>query len=451
MSPKSPHIPRMHAGAASRDVEGVLGRHEAAHINWTSLRLTGVATTTFLEAAKAALEEAGEALHYTDITRRALQRGWIETKGATPEATMRARLTTALNDLGDDAEIVRVGRGIWALREWGPARRPGGDGDDTPSRPDGPRHWFLVTNPKHYDAEELFQRDTEVWGEIIRSAVPRRRLREEMRAGDRAFVYRSKPHADVFCEVEVVGDPYPRGDTHVVDVRAVGKLEPPVALSAMRACDELADMEFLRNSRVSISPLTPDQFAAIEGLVGGEVTPPEGYSHDLIMWQLIGLGRSLGCTVWIAADCRGKGHGDEAFCDHCLDALPDVGFNEQTVELVRGIDVLWLRGNSILAAFEIEHTTSIYSGLLRLSDLVALQPNITIDLYIVAPGSRRDQVVRQVNRPTFRRLRKPLSGICRFIPYDRLLGLLDRVEGLAGFLQVDLIQTVAEDCRGGAD
>jgi hypothetical protein len=46
----------------------------------------------------------------------------------------------------------------------------------------------------------------------------------------------------------------------------------------------------------------------------------------------------------------------------------------QTIEL---IDVLWLDGNAIVAALEIESTTSIYSGLLRMSDLVARQPNIS--------------------------------------------------------------------------
>ena len=45
----------------------------------------------------------------------------------------------------------------------------------------------------------------------------------------------------------------------------------------------------------------------------------------------------------------------------------------RTIEL---IDVLWLDGNSIEAAFEIESTTSIYSGILRMSDLLAQQPNI---------------------------------------------------------------------------
>ena len=41
------------------------------------------------------------------------------------------------------------------------------------------------------------------------------------------------------------------------------------------------------------------------------------------------------------------------------------------------------------SAFEAESTTTIDSGLLRLSDLLALQPNLDIDLYLVAPDERR--------------------------------------------------------------
>ena len=40
--------------------------------------------------------------------------------------------------------------------------------------------------------------------------------------------------------------------------------------------------------------------------------------------------------------------------------------------------MLWLKGNAIVAAFEVESTTSIYSGLLRMSDLVAMQPNLNM-------------------------------------------------------------------------
>ena len=54
----------------------------------------------------------------------------------------------------------------------------------------------------------------------------------------------------------------------------------------------------------------------------------------------------------------------------------------------------------MVAAFEIESTTSIYSGLLRMSDLIAMQPNLNIPLYLVAPNERRQKVFAEVNRST---------------------------------------------------
>jgi hypothetical protein len=62
-------------------------------------------------------------------------------------------------------------------------------------------------------------------------------------------------------------------------------------------------------------------------------------------------------------------------------------FDEATNRTIELIDVLWLKGNAVVAAFEIESTTSIYSGLLRMSDLIAMQPNLNIPLYLSPPTS----------------------------------------------------------------
>ena len=59
-----------------------------------------------------------------------------------------------------------------------------------------------------------------------------------------------------------------------------------------------------------------------------------------------------------------------------------------------------LKGNSVVAAFEVECTTSVYYGLLRRSDLLALQSNLEINLYFVAPDERRDKVKQENLRPT---------------------------------------------------
>ena len=85
------------------------------------------------------------------------------------------------------------------------------------------------------------------------------------------------------------------------------------------------------------------------------------------------------------------------------------------------IDVLWIiKGTSrVAAAFEVEHTTSIYSGLLRMSDLVALSPNINFPLYIVTPDIRLEQVRRELARPTFQVLE--LHKRCAFFSEESLI------------------------------
>ena len=73
---------------------------------------------TYLEAAAAVLKDAGEALHYKEITRRALERGLIEPKGTTPEATMGAQLYMAVKRGAEEGQIAlfqQTGRGHFAL------------------------------------------------------------------------------------------------------------------------------------------------------------------------------------------------------------------------------------------------------------------------------------------------------------------------------------------------
>ncbi len=75
-------------------------------------------------------------------------------------------------------------------------------------------------------------------------------------------------------------------------------------------------------------------------------------------------------------------------------------------------------------AFEIEHTTAVYSGLLRMADLLALQPNMDIQLHIVAPDEKREKVLREIRRPVFSLLeRGPLYEHCTFLPYDSVAKL----------------------------
>jgi len=101
-----------------------------------------------------------------------------------------------------------------------------------------------------------------------------------------------------------------------------------------------------------------------------------------------------------------------------IERLP-LNYDDTTLRTIEQIDVLWLKGRSILRAFEVEHSTSVYSGILRMADLLALQPNMDINLHIVAPAAKREKVFQEIQRPVFSLLeRKPLAEICTFLSYD---------------------------------
>jgi len=81
-----------------------------------------------------------------------------------------------------------------------------------------------------------------------------------------------------------------------------------------------------------------------------------------------------------------------------------------------------------------------------MSDLVALQPNLNISLYIVAPGDRKDKVEQEMLRPTFMLREKPLAEICGFLPIDELMEKIDGVAklGITASLKPDFLDQMAD-------
>lgn len=149
----------------------------------------------------------------------------------------------------------------------------------------------------------------------------------------------------------------------------------------------------------------------------------------------------------MARNDRGKRHDGEFLgsMSGMLDELP-TQFNDATNRTIELIDVLWLKGNTIIAAFEIEATTSVYSGLLRMSDLLALQPNLDLALYLVAPDDRRAKVRQEIARPTFAYREKPLPRVCGFVSFEKLMEQVEGIRrlGLATSLRPEFLKKAAE-------
>jgi hypothetical protein len=170
--------------------------------------------------------------------------------------------------------------------------------------------------------------------------------------------------------------------------------------------------------------------------------------HTEVQWLLLNLGISMGFGVWVARNDRGRDYKGQKFADlpGMRPSLP-LQFDDPTNRTVELIDVLWLRENAIVAAFEVESTTSIYSGLLRMSDLIAMQPNLNIPLYLVAPDERRNKVFDEVNRPTFARLNPPMAQVCRYIAFDALRQKLQEVAPYVQYLKPEFLRELSQDCK----
>jgi hypothetical protein len=142
-----------------------------------------------------------------------------------------------------------------------------------------------------------------------------------------------------------------------------------------------------------------------------------------IQATLASIGARMGYAIWVPRNDRAAVRlqmiSTEA--EKLLDVLP-LNYEDTTLRTVEQIDVIWLRGRSIVRAFEVEHTTAVYSGLLRMADLLALQPNIDIRLHIVADEGKREKVFREIKRPVFSLLENgALSESCSYLSYGSVL------------------------------
>jgi len=170
--------------------------------------------------------------------------------------------------------------------------------------------------------------------------------------------------------------------------------------------------------------------------------------HTEMQWLLLTLGSDMGFDVWVARNDRNRDFQHKKFADlpKLKNELP-LQFDAATNRTIELIDVLWLQGHTITAAFEIESTTSIYSGLLRMSDLISMQPNLNIPLYLVAPDDKREKVMIEVNRPTFSRLSPPLYQMCRFISFSALKDQIKQFASVIRYLKPEFLEDISESCE----
>ena len=150
--------------------------------------------------------------------------------------------------------------------------------------------------------------------------------------------------------------------------------------------------------------------------------------HTEMQYHLLRIGDSLGYDVISASNDRSRCHEGRNFSFISLPKFPDIGVDTNTNHTISLIDVMWFtKGtNKIVSAFEVEKSTSIYSGILRLTDLDYSFRQDPPALFLIIPDKREKELILQLSRPAikgtnlqiyyilFSHLRKHCDAICTF-------------------------------------
>ena len=126
-------------------------------------------------------------------------------------------------------------------------------------------YWLLKTEPDEFSWDQLCAAGAhgEIWNGI-RNHQAAGYLRQ-MRAGDQVFIYHTGKEKRIVGIGEVLGESFPdvedpSGRVVAVSVRAVEALSRPVTLTAIKSAPTLADFVLLRQGRLSVMPVTPQQW-----------------------------------------------------------------------------------------------------------------------------------------------------------------------------------------------
>jgi predicted RNA-binding protein with PUA-like domain len=158
-----------------------------------------------------------------------------------------------------------------------------------PRKPNERRYWLVKSEPETFSFDDLLAapKQTTHW-DGVRNFAARNFLRDGMKLGDQVFFYHSSTNPQAIVGIcEVVREGYPdstatdRKHAHfdaksdpndptwfMVDLRAVKRLPRPVTLTEIKANTALADMALVRVGRLSVSPVTPAEWATVLAMAG---------------------------------------------------------------------------------------------------------------------------------------------------------------------------------------
>ena len=132
-------------------------------------------------------------------------------------------------------------------------------------------YWLVKSEPSTWSWDQHRAAGADAWTGV-RNHQAKAHLKA-MKPGDEALFYHSGEEKAVVGVTRIVRAAYPdptdvSGAFVCVDLQAVEPLKRPVSLAAIKADGRLKDMVLVKNSRLSVQPVTPDEWAAVRAMGG---------------------------------------------------------------------------------------------------------------------------------------------------------------------------------------
>lgn len=129
-------------------------------------------------------------------------------------------------------------------------------------------YWLFKSEPNTWSWDDQVKKgeEGEEWNGV-RNHLAKNQM-QAMKIGDLGFFYHSVNEKQIVGIVKVVAEAHPdstdgTGTWHCVDIAAVKPLKEPVTLEAVKKTPELADMMLVKNSRLSVQPVTDDEWERV--------------------------------------------------------------------------------------------------------------------------------------------------------------------------------------------
>jgi len=374
---------------------------------------------TFTDAAYQLLKGSGEPRHYRWLTEEALKRGLIATEGKTPADTMYASIFTEIkNEIPGKrpSRFVKTGRGMFGLAEWQ------GETMDQPAKKllTEQRYFVFIVNDAQgvhgrVTAREIYERLMKIgaWG--IGERTP---YRKDLRKRSPVVFYQAGKGGQRFIGTATIASELrPMSAKRAAERRAVG-IEPSkydLNLTDIEVWEEpkpVVDMiqrlEFVSNKdhfgvhfQGGVKRISEADYYTIL-----EFKPPKGkaallperdteFTHSQVQGMLVELGNLLGYDTYSAN--QNPAYRDTTIGELAtLDSPPEFT-SKRILSTVRQIDVIWLEDDFPVCCFEVEHSTDVTKGLLRMHQLSRFQAQF----FIVGPERLRRKFETEIRKSPF--------------------------------------------------